>query len=108
MSKEIEWDAPPLTPEDERLITAYQRAGRPLDDLAYTEEFERLCLEVGANQSRQDRHQVFKRLLTLRKSGRLPSLYPPIQIPSAMRKRNRVPPISLPPRKATRGSGQSG
>ena len=102
MSNEINWDAPPLTPEDERLILAYQRTRRALDDLPYTEDFERLCKELGANETRQARHGVFKRLLTLRKSGRLPSLYPPIPIPPVIRKRGSIPPIPLPRRKGSK------
>ncbi len=60
-----------LTPEDERLIEAYTRAGRTLDDLPYTPEMDAI-LEAAGRQD--DPRAVFDRLLTLRKSAHLPRL----------------------------------
>jgi hypothetical protein len=68
------WDPPPLAPDDERLIEAYRAIGKPLDDLPYTEEFERLRERVAAADTNESRHFLFRRLLRLRKTGRLPRL----------------------------------
>jgi len=73
MPESFQWDPPPLLPEDERILDAYTLVGRPLDQLAYTAEFEEICraaIDGPIDDSR--RHHVFKRLMTLRKMGRLP------------------------------------
>lgn len=57
---------------DAALVAAYERAGRTLDDLPYTDEFEALYAEVSA--AGFDRRGAFHRLHTLRKAGRLPRL----------------------------------
>ncbi len=57
--------------EDRRVIEAYERAGRTLDDLPYTEEFETLLGDLGSGA---DAREVLHRLQTLRKAGRLPKL----------------------------------
>jgi argininosuccinate lyase len=54
---------------DEQLIAAYQHAGRTLDDLPYTQEFETLFNDASHGRSR---HEVFHRLHNLRKAGKLP------------------------------------
>jgi len=72
MSQTFSWDAPPLSAEDERLIEAYLRGHRTLDDLPYTPEFDRLVAEVSQTDTPETRHALFKRLFTLRKMGRLP------------------------------------
>lgn len=74
MNEEFPWDLPPLDPQDQRLVEAYLRVGRPVDKLPYTPEFDRLCRLVGADDSDEARYLVFQRLLNLRKSSRLPSL----------------------------------
>ncbi len=69
------WKAPPLAPEDEALIDAYTTIGRPLDDLPYTEDFERLLELLKRPHDRDQMQYVFRRLLTLRKRGQLPRLH---------------------------------
>ena len=76
MSESFSWDAPPLSPEDQRLIDAYLRTRRAVDELPYTREFEHLLHDVDATDTLESRHAVFKRLLTLRKMGRLPRVAP--------------------------------
>ena len=75
MPKDSTWAEPPLSAEDEKLVEAYVHAGRPLDDLPYTREFEALCRAIEVPVKRESMHAVFKRLLTLRKQGRLPRAY---------------------------------
>lgn len=58
---------------DAALIAAYEAAGRTLDDLPYTAEFERIYEAAGAGQNRT-RREVFRRLHNLRKAGKLPRL----------------------------------
>ncbi len=55
---------------DAALIAAYERAGRTLDALPYTREFDALLRELDCPNARDTLH----RLQTLRKSGRLPKL----------------------------------
>lgn len=52
------------------LISAYERVGRTLDALPYTEDFERLCVLSGV----EDRREALHSLQRLRKAGRLPRL----------------------------------
>jgi hypothetical protein len=47
-----------------------------VDDLAYTEEFEKLYSELVGDARTPSKHDVYKRLLTLRKMARLPRLIP--------------------------------
>ena len=74
MTEKFDWEAPPLSAEDQRLVEAYTHAGRALDDLPYTEQFEDLFARLGLKDTLENRHSVFKRLLRLRKTGRLPRL----------------------------------
>jgi hypothetical protein len=74
MSEEPIWDAPPLAPEDQRLVEAYLRTNRPLDELPYSEAFELLFRSLNQPDTTEARHSVFQRLLRLRKTGRLPRL----------------------------------
>lgn len=71
----------PLTSEDhdERLIAAYAAAGRTLDDLPYTEDFDRLYATATADG--QSPRAVFHRLHNLRKAGKLPRLGRPATKP---------------------------
>lgn len=64
---------PALAQEDEALVAAYQRAGRTLDDLPYTPEFEAL-FEAAGTPFGKDRRGVFHRLHNLRKAGKLPRM----------------------------------
>jgi hypothetical protein len=64
---------------DRDLIQAYRTVNRSVDDLAYTPDFDRLYelfLKAG-NQA--EKHEVFRRLLILRKSGLLPRLFRPVE-----------------------------
>lgn len=60
--------------QDRLLILAYESAGRTLDDLPYTDEFERLYRSVGGEGGMGSRAEVFRRLHTLRKAAKLPRL----------------------------------
>jgi hypothetical protein len=66
------------TNDDELLISVYQRQGRTLDDLPYTDEFEALYTDMYGPEARdapgQTRAAVFRRLHNLRKAGKLPRL----------------------------------
>lgn len=57
---------------DAALIAAYQRAGRTLDSLPYTEEFAAIMGEVSGAFAGE--REALHRLHTLRKAGRLPRL----------------------------------
>lgn len=67
---------------DAALVTAYLAAGRTLDDLPYTPEFEAVWARVGPDWP--DRAGMFRRLHNLRKAKRLPKLgrgqTPPIKV----------------------------
>lgn len=59
---------------DDRLIAAYVAAGRTLDDLPYTTEFDSIYDSVGGEGSGRSRHDVLHRLQNLRKANKLPRL----------------------------------
>lgn len=59
---------------DSALIGAYAAAGRTLDDLPYTPEFDRILEAAGAAGSARRAREVFHRLHNLRKAGKLPRL----------------------------------
>ncbi len=65
-------EAPPLPIEDQRLVDAYERIGRTLDDMPYTSTFDELVKLARANGDTRPESQIFNRLANLRKSGRLP------------------------------------
>jgi len=77
-------EAPPLLPADEKLVECYTKIGRTLDDLFYTEDFERLMHMLKQDGDNRDRREIAHRLLNLRKAGRLPrlgrSLTPPVAV----------------------------
>jgi hypothetical protein len=73
MPELFDWSMPPLDPTQERLVDAYLTIGRPFDDLPYTEDFEQICALIGAADSDEARHFVYRQLLRLKKTGRLPS-----------------------------------
>ncbi|HRJ50853.1 MAG TPA: hypothetical protein PKU91_09975, partial [Phycisphaerales bacterium] len=56
------------------LCEAYRSAGRTLDDLPYTREFDSIAMSVRAGGSAMTDREVLHRLHTIRKSGRLPRL----------------------------------
>ncbi len=61
--------------QDAALIAAYEAAGRTLDDLPYTPEFETLYrLVLAGTTDDRTRRDVFHRLHNLRKAGKLPRL----------------------------------
>jgi hypothetical protein len=64
----------PLSADDEELLAAYDRIGRPLDALPYTEDFDKLLDELGKSRTQAIKHAALQRLLHLRKRGRLPSM----------------------------------
>jgi saccharopine dehydrogenase-like NADP-dependent oxidoreductase len=68
------WSIPPLDSADQRLVDAYKAVGKTVEELPYTPEFHRLCSMIGADETDDARHMVFRRLLRLRKMGRLPRL----------------------------------
>lgn len=61
-----------LTPEDARLVELYRQVGRAADDLAYTEDFETFYEQLQQSGDTRSKAEVFRRLLNLRKAGRLP------------------------------------
>lgn len=71
---DFEWQAGELTEQESRLIREYAKSSRPLDALAYTEDFDRLVHAAGFGDSMADKHRAFVTLLNLRKRGRLPRL----------------------------------
>ncbi len=74
MAEHVNWTPPPLSKDDERLVSAYLNVGRPLDDLPYTDDFDKLAAAYGAGASLAAKHDLFRRLLRLRKQGRLPRI----------------------------------
>jgi hypothetical protein len=74
MSNKDTWEAPPLDPEDEALISAYVATGIPVDQLPHTNAITQLVEQLNKPQNDQSKHLVFTRLLRLRKMGRLPRL----------------------------------
>ena len=71
MSESLFGEDPRLSTQDETLIGVYERIGRTLDDLPYTQEFEELRAAIDADMTRRD---VLHRLMNLRKAGKLPRL----------------------------------
>ena len=59
---------------DDRLIREYLSVGRPVDWLAYTDDFEKLYDRLDGVRESRDRAEVFRRLLYLRKAGMLPRI----------------------------------
>jgi hypothetical protein len=65
---------PNLDQQDQLLIQQYEKAGRTLDDLPYTAEFEALYAALGGERAGRDRRAVFHRLHNLRKASKLPRM----------------------------------
>jgi len=74
MKTEFDWESPPLSADDSRLIQAYLDVGVPADALAYSDEFEAMCRTLMGNSDRGTLRTVYQRLLFLRKQARLPRL----------------------------------
>lgn len=64
-----------LSDEDRTLIRLYADVARSVDELAYTPEFEELFNRYRETGYQGEKHEVFRRLLLLRKSGLLPRLF---------------------------------
>ncbi|MFK7790233.1 MAG: hypothetical protein AB8C95_12170 [Phycisphaeraceae bacterium] len=63
------------TSDDDLLISVYQKQGRTLDDLPYTDAFETLYSSMyGDDGDAPSRAKVFHRLHNLRKAGKLPRM----------------------------------
>ena len=66
---------PTASDDDEMMIGVYERQGRTLDDLPYTDAFEQIAAAVTDGEVTQARRaEVFHRLHNLRKAGRMPRL----------------------------------
>lgn len=59
---------------DAALIAAYESAGRTLDDLPYTPEFEALVQRVRARGDVRTPRELLSRLQNIRKQARLPKV----------------------------------
>lgn len=57
---------------DDLLIQLYLERGKSADELAYTDDFEYIYSKLLEAKDTRTRSEVFRRLLTLRKTGRLP------------------------------------
>lgn len=75
------WQVPPLSAEDQRLLNAYVLVGQPVDQLPYTDNFDKLMQLLDLPDKQEQRYHVFQRLLYLRKTGRLPRVgYSPAEV----------------------------
>lgn len=72
---EIFGDLPPLPDSDQELMRLYEKAGRSVDELAYTPDFDALFDGYRNAGFPGDKSAVFRRLLVLRKAGLLPRLF---------------------------------
>lgn len=61
-----------LADRDQDLVRLYVQAGLSVDHLAYTKEFDTLYKRFQDQGHKQNKAQVFRRLLQLRKAGLLP------------------------------------
>jgi hypothetical protein len=68
------WQGPPLSAEDFALVEAYRTVGVPLDELPYTEDFERLMKLLQRPRTKDQMRYVWLRLISLRKRYYLPHL----------------------------------
>lgn len=68
--------APRAPVKRDRLIAIYRKINRTADDLPYTPHFEGLYEQYAADfpEPRPDRAEVWRHLLTIRKSGKLPKV----------------------------------
>ncbi|HEY2154346.1 MAG TPA: hypothetical protein VGH33_01865 [Isosphaeraceae bacterium] len=76
MSSNFIFGVPPLDASDQSLVEAYSAVGHPpVDTLPYTDEFDRICEILALPDSKDARRQVYRRLVRLRKQGRLPNVW---------------------------------
>jgi hypothetical protein len=66
------FDVAGLPEEDLRLVEFYMKLAIPVDNLAYTEAFDRLYDELRKAGDTRSKSDIFRRLLNLRKAGSLP------------------------------------
>ncbi|MEO1584736.1 MAG: hypothetical protein AAFR96_09220 [Planctomycetota bacterium] len=74
MSGTLFGDEPDRDARDDAIVDAYRHAGRMLDDLPYTDDFETLMTLVLQTDPAASHRNVFHRLHNLRKAGKLPRL----------------------------------
>jgi hypothetical protein len=72
-----------LAKPDRDLIQAYRAVNRSVDDLAYTPDFDQVYEMYRRAGNTGEKHEVFRRLLILRKSGLLPRLFRRVESGSA-------------------------
>lgn len=59
---------------DQFLMALYLRYATPVDSLAYSETFDRMYEELQKAGETRTKGEIYRRMLMLRKSGRLPRL----------------------------------
>lgn len=76
----------------DELIRTYEQIGRTADDLPYTPDFEKLYLVYAAQHrdAKPQRQEVWRHLLNLRKSGKLPKLGEARSRPPAIEEEHRT------------------
>ena len=65
-------EATPLPALDQLMLDLYVQRGIPADQLPYTEHFDWLYDRLQKAGDSRSRYEVYRRLLNLRKAGRLP------------------------------------
>ena len=63
-----------LSPQDQNLLELYSKTGCAIDSLPYTSEFEELVGKLRATGDIRSRSEILRRLMTLRKAGKLPRI----------------------------------
>ncbi|MEO1498859.1 MAG: hypothetical protein AAFV43_17105 [Planctomycetota bacterium] len=71
MSGSLFGNEPDPAQRDQAIVDAYAHAGRTLDDLPYTDEFETVMVLVHETHADATHRDVFHRLHNLRKAGKL-------------------------------------
>jgi hypothetical protein len=71
MSLELE-NRRPLSSEDKRLIEAYEHVALPADALPYSSAFTEMVRSLRHHGETRTERELMRRLLNLRKAGRLP------------------------------------
>jgi hypothetical protein len=70
-NQECFWELSPLSFEDQRLRDAYICVGKPVDQLPYSAEFDRLVSALGMQGTDDQRYFIFQRLLYLRGTNKM-------------------------------------
>jgi catechol 2,3-dioxygenase-like lactoylglutathione lyase family enzyme len=83
---------PKIAPKRDELSRIYESIGRTADDLPYTPHFEKLFSEYAAvfPDPKPTRAEVWRHLLNLRKSGKLPKLGEARSMPPPVSEEDRV------------------